>query len=87
MDEKRFSVPGMHCGHCETAVRQELEAVTGVQRVDVDLETKHVSVRGENLDPTALVAAIDEAGYDADEVAAWWPTRLLRSAFASRSAG
>ena len=70
MHEKRFSVPGMHCGPCETAVRQELEAVTGVQRVDVDLETKHLSVRCENLDPTALVAAIDEAGYDADEVAA-----------------
>ena len=70
MDEKRFSVPGMHCGHCKAAVRQALEAVTGVKTVDVDLETKRVSLRGENLDPAALVAAIDEAGYDADEVAA-----------------
>jgi copper chaperone len=60
----------MHCGHCEAAIRGELEALSGVQSVDVDLETKRVSVRGENLDDSALVAAIDEAGYDAEEVAA-----------------
>jgi copper chaperone CopZ len=31
----------------------------------VDLETKLVRISGENLDDSALVAAIDEAGYEA----------------------
>lgn len=59
-----FSVPGMTCGHCEAAVKQEVGAVAGVTDVDVDLETKDVVVTGTSLDRDALVAAIDEAGYD-----------------------
>jgi copper chaperone len=70
MDTKTYSVPGMHCGHCKAAVSRELEAVTGVERVEVDLEAKLVTVRGETLDDAALIAAIDEAGYDAERVAA-----------------
>ena len=37
----------------------------GVDEVDVDLETKVVTVRGSELDDTALRAAIHEAGYEA----------------------
>jgi copper chaperone CopZ len=60
-----YSVPGMHCAHCERAVKDELGAVGGVESVDVDLETKLVTVHGRDLDDTALRAAIDEAGYEA----------------------
>ena len=57
-----YSVPGMHC---ERAVMDEVGAVAGVESVDVDLETKLVTVRGRDLDDTALRAAIDDAGYEA----------------------
>jgi copper chaperone len=70
MEAKAFSVPGLHCGHCEAAVTRELERVVGVHACDVDLETKLVRVRGEQLDSAALISALDEAGYDAEEVAA-----------------
>ena len=70
METKTYSVPGMHCGHCEKAVKSELEGVTGVEGVDVDLETKLVTITGETLDDGTLIAAIDEAGYDAEPVAA-----------------
>jgi copper chaperone CopZ len=60
-----YRVPGMHCGHCKSAVTEELSAVEGVESVDVDLETKLVVVRGERLEDAALRAAIDEAGYEA----------------------
>ena len=59
-----LSVPGMTCGHCEAAVKQEVGGVPGVSDVDVDLETKHVVVSGTDLDRDAVVAAIDEAGFD-----------------------
>ena len=59
-----LSVPGMTCGHCESAVRGELSKVAGVTAVAVDLETKDVAVTGTDLDRDALVAAVDEAGYD-----------------------
>ena len=67
---KTYSVPGMHCGHCKTAVTEELEAVAGVELVDVDLDTKLVTVSGAGLEEASLRAAIEEAGYEAEEVAA-----------------
>lgn len=59
-----YTVPGIHCEHCEAAIKQEVGAVEGVLSVDVDLERKRVSVAGERLDDARLRAAIDEAGYD-----------------------
>ena len=63
-EAKSYSVPGMHCGHCEAAVKRELEAVEEVESVAVDLESKVVSVTGSGLDDAALRAAIDAAGYE-----------------------
>ena len=59
-----ITVPGMTCGHCEAAVKQEVGAVAGVTSVDVDLDTKLVTVTGDALDRDRIVEAIDEAGYD-----------------------
>jgi copper chaperone CopZ len=60
-----YSVPAMHCQHCEKAVKEEVSAVDGVTAVEVDLATKLVTVTGESLDDAALRAAIEEAGYEA----------------------
>ena len=60
-----YSVPGVHCAHCAMSIREEVSEVEGVQDVDVDLETKVVTVRGSALDDAALRAAIGEAGYEA----------------------
>jgi copper chaperone CopZ len=65
MSEITYTVPGMSCRHCEDAVSSELSQVAGVQSVEVDLDTKLVTVRGNELDDAALRAAIDEAGYEA----------------------
>ena len=64
LDQLVFSVPGMSCGHCEAAIKHEVGEIDGVAAVDVDLDTKLVTVRGEQLDRDDIVAAIDEAGYD-----------------------
>ena len=65
MSELIFSVPGMTCGHCEAAVKGEVGKVSGVAGVAVDLGTKIVTVTGDALDTAAIVAAIDEAGFEA----------------------
>ena len=62
---KTYSVPGMHCSHCEASVTDEVSAVPGVDTVVVDLETKRVDVSGESLDDDAIREAIQEAGYEA----------------------
>ncbi len=65
MPSLSYLVAGMTCEHCETAVTAEVSAVPGVSAVDVDLAGKLVRVHGSGLDAAAVVAAIDEAGYDA----------------------
>ncbi len=57
-----FSVFAISCGHCVDAITAEVTPIDGVTAVDVDLDTKTVTVTGG--DRSAIVAAIDEAGYD-----------------------
>ena len=64
MSALTFHVPGMTCGHCEAAVKGEVGKVSGVASVAVDLGTKIVTVDGTDLDNAAIVAAIDEAGFE-----------------------
>jgi copper chaperone CopZ len=60
-----YSVPGMHCGHCKTAVEKEISMVEGVEAVEIDLDSKLVTVVGKDISDAALRAAIEEAGYEA----------------------
>jgi len=60
-----YSVPAIHCAHCAMSIREEVSAVEGVESVDVDLETKVVTIRGSALEDAALRAAIEDAGYEA----------------------
>jgi copper chaperone len=60
-----YTVPGIHCAHCEMSIKEEVSEVEGVEDVAVDLDTKVVTIQGHELDDAALRAAIVEAGYEA----------------------
>lgn len=60
-----YTVTGMTCDHCVAAVREEVGKVDGVSQVDVELASGLVTVESEApLDPAAIAAAVDEAGYE-----------------------
>ncbi len=65
-------VDGMTCSHCVSSVTEELTALAGVQAVTVELNaggSSKVTVTSRaELDPAAVHAAIDEAGYALKEV-------------------
>jgi copper chaperone len=63
---RTYLVEGMSCDHCKVAIAGEVGRIPGVASVDVDLPSKVVRVSGQRLDDAAIVAAIDEAGYDAE---------------------
>jgi copper chaperone len=65
MQTLTYSVPGISCGHCRTAITGEITHVAGVAAVDVDLLSKVVTVTGTGVDDAAVRDAIDDAGYDA----------------------
>ncbi|MGN6605485.1 MAG: heavy-metal-associated domain-containing protein [Jatrophihabitans sp.] len=64
MQTLTYSVPGISCGHCRTAITAEVSGVSGVSAVDVDLAGKVVTVTGAGVQDAAVRDAIDEAGYD-----------------------
>jgi copper chaperone len=63
MSTLTYTVPDISCGHCRAAIAGEVSEVAGVQAVEVDLDAKTVTVSGDPLDPEAIIAAIDQAGY------------------------
>jgi len=62
----------VNCKTCEANVKKRLEFEKGVQKIDVDLETKIVTVSYDaaKTNPDKIRTAISKAGYDADEVKA-----------------
>jgi copper chaperone CopZ len=59
-----YVVTGMTCGHCVASVTEEVQEISGVQNVDVVLETGAVTITSaEPLDDVTVKAAVEEAGY------------------------
>jgi copper chaperone len=63
MTTRTYSVPGISCGHCKSAIEGELAPLEGVESAVVDIETKTVTVVGE-ITEAQVRAAVDEAGYE-----------------------
>ncbi|HZN77824.1 MAG TPA: heavy-metal-associated domain-containing protein [Micromonosporaceae bacterium] len=60
-----YTVKGMTCGHCVSAVSQEVGGLPGVSEVAVDLPTGTVTVTSAGpLDASVVRAAVEEAGYE-----------------------
>ena len=62
---RTYTVPDMHCAHCERALKSEVSHVDGVEAVDVDLDRKLLTVTGDRMLDQAIREAIEEAGYEA----------------------
>ncbi|SDH59843.1 heavy-metal-associated domain-containing protein [Microbacterium pygmaeum] len=61
-----YRVTGMSCGHCEAAVRGEVSKLAGVESVAVSAaDGILVITSAEPLPEADVLAAVDEAGYEA----------------------
>jgi len=58
-----LQVEGMTCQHCVARVKQTLEGFDTVEEALPSLSSGQVLVRGDHLDATALVQAVEKAGY------------------------
>jgi len=60
---------GMHCAACAAAIVRQLNSVPGVVEAAVNLASEKASVeyRAGQVDPSQLVAAVERAGYQAEE--------------------
>jgi len=85
-----LQIEGMTCASCVGRVEKALSAIPGVRGASVNLATERAQVIGAGLDPAALIAAVERAGYsarvatgagasDGDPVRTapdWWPVAI-----------
>ena len=65
MTTTQIKVSGMTCGHCVNSVTEELQTISGVSQVNIDLESGKVTIESDaDLDASQIEAAIKEAGYE-----------------------
>lgn len=62
--KKTIRIEGMMCMHCVGHVQKALQALPGVEGVEVSLENKQAVVSGTALNDEALRGAVTEAGYE-----------------------
>lgn len=72
-----LAVEGMSCVGCAGTVTTTLEAVPGVAEVSVDYEHRLATIRlaDESVEPSVLIAALDQAGYPSSPAAPLASTR------------
>ena len=89
LTEHEFPIEGMTCASCVTRVEKALKAVAGVSEVSVNLATERATVKTSGTALSALLAAVEKAGYHATPPALadtpapaprkgepWWPVAL-----------
>ena len=67
MENTVINVDGMSCGGCVKNVTGALQAIAGVAQVEVSLDEKRANVAFDASQTTrdVLMAAIEDAGFDA----------------------
>jgi copper chaperone CopZ len=62
--DRSYTVTGMTCGHCVMSVREAVSEVPGVDGVEVDLASGHMTVSGDPFQDDAVKTAVATAGYE-----------------------
>lgn len=66
MKNVRLTITGMHCGGCVKSVTQVLEALDGVEKVNVDLQGyADIQFDESKVFVSQLIETIEDAGFDA----------------------
>ena len=66
METVTIKIKGMTCGGCVASVTRVLNAIDGVEKVDVSLEPAQATVKyaTDRIDTLRLHSAIEDAGFD-----------------------
>ena len=60
----KFNVPEISCDHCKSTIVNTLSNIENIESVDVDIETKDVTLESSNEISLDLVKSLlDEQGY------------------------
>ena len=65
MRETIINVKGMVCGRCENRIKNALEEIKGVEKVEADYKTGIVKIlANENIERKAMEDTIEDIGFE-----------------------
>jgi copper chaperone len=66
METTTIHAPEIHCDHCKTSIEGAVGPLEGVERAEVDVAAREVSVTYDpaRIDRGAIVATIEEQGFE-----------------------
>lgn len=65
--ETKLSVPDIVCGGCASAIKNAFEKVSGINKIEVDVDTKIVTVEHDaQISREKLTDVLDDAGFTAE---------------------
>jgi copper chaperone CopZ len=67
MQTTTLNITGMSCEKCVQFVTQALKSVPGVREAEVSLAENRAVVQHEDAETAALIAAVEEEGYGAEQ--------------------
>jgi copper chaperone len=70
MERLTIGIEGMSCGHCVRAVTEALREIEGVEVERVEVGSATVGYDPARVAPDAILAAVDDLGYQAHAAAA-----------------
>lgn len=69
MNLKTIKIDGMQCNHCKMTVEKVLNALEGVEKVEVNLEAKTATLELlQDIENSTLTSVIEEAGFTVIEI-------------------
>jgi len=66
MAQKTVKVSGMTCNHCKANVENNLSSITGIDTIEIDLESGKVKMTGEDIDLSEVKNKVEGIGYTYD---------------------
>lgn len=63
MTESNVTIEGMSCQHCVMRVKKAIEALSGIEKLEVDIGIATVQFDESKVAKEDIIAAIEKAGY------------------------
>jgi len=63
---KTFKIGGMHCAACSASVERVTKKLPFTESAQVNLLTEKLTIRGEDIDDAAVIAAVERIGFTAE---------------------
>jgi len=61
--DNSYLIKGMTCNHCKQTATEAIEGCSGVEKVDINLDSGTANIHGEKIDDNEIIAAIKSVGF------------------------